>query len=363
MGRSIYICVLLLLFVSCQEENPTPQSFLEYDLPFHQNVSGSKLKELDDEIRRGSFGDIHSVIIIRNDKLIFENYYSNYDKNDLHSIGSSTQSVITAVLGSALHEDTTLSIDTKIVELLPDYTEFFENVPQKDQIEVRHLLSNTSGLWWDEWTHPFGSEDNDAYVMSISADWISTVLSTPMIREPGYEFNYNSGNGILMAPVLRGMTGMALEQFAKEKLFIPLSIHDWKWEKIPGEEVNAAWGLHLRPLDMAKIGYLFLKEGIWNDHEIFDERWQGRSTRSRITVSNLYNYAFFWWKFTDYADTIRGLKSNDLFFSWGDGGQFIFVIPHLDVVVVSTAGNYANNDIQTFIMLRDFVIAAVADRF
>jgi len=363
MKRLVYIIAFFGLFLACSDENPSPYNFIDYDLPVYHNFKSELLNELDAEIKEGTFGDIHSLIILRNDKIIFENYYSNYQQSDLHPIGSTTQSIVSVLLGVALTEDSLLSINTKIIDVLPGYSQYFENIPQKDQIEIRHLLSNTSGLWWDEWTHPFGSEDNDAYVMSLSDDWIANVLSTPMIREPGYEFNYNSGNGILMAPIMNQLTGIELEQYAKEKLFDPISIAEWKWETIPGDYVNASWGLHLKPMDMAKIGYLYLKNGIWNNHIIFEERWRFRSTRNRATISNYFNYAYFWWRFANYADVIRTLKKNDVYFSWGDGGQFIFIIPHLEVVIVSTAGNYSNNDTLTIGMLRDYIIAAVTDRF
>ena len=225
------------------------------------------------------------------------------------------------------------------------------------------MLSNTSGLWWDEWAHPLGSEDNDAYVMTLSDDWISNVLSTPMIREPGYQFNFNSGNGILMAPIMQQLTGIELEQYATEKLFKPLNISNWKWERIPDDYVNASWGLHLRPVDLAKIGYLFLKEGVWNDQMIFAENWRSSSSRNRAIASYYYGYGYFWWRFSSFADVIRPIKENDVYFSWGEGGQFLFVIPHLDMIVVTTAGNYANDETMAFGMLKDYIFEAVVDRF
>jgi len=363
MKHYLYVFIIFLLFLSCSDENPSPEGFLNYDLPYYVNINSEKLFELDEEIKQGAFGDIHSLLILRGDKIVFENYYSEYRKSDLHPIGASTQSIISALVGVALTEDSLLSTRTKIIDFLPGYSKYFENVPQKDQIEIRHLMSNTSGLWWDEWTHPFGSEDNDAYVMTLSADWISAVLATPMIREPGYEFNFNSGNGIIMAPLLENLTGIELEQYTKEKLFEPLSISEWKWEKISGDYVNASWGLHLKPMDMAKIGYLFLKRGVWNEQIIFDENWAARCSRNRTSVSNYFNYGYFWWRFTYNADAVRDLTQNDVYFSWGDGGQFIFVIPQLDMVVVSTAGNYSNNDTMTIGMFRDYIIPSVTDLF
>jgi len=363
MKSRIYVVLYILLFFACGEENPAPNNFLDYENPYVENFNGAKLEELNEQIKKGDFGDIHSLVILRNDKIVFENYYSNYQRSDLHPIGGSTQSIVSALVGIMLHENESISLRTKIIELFPDYAQYFDDIPQKDQIEIRHLLTNTSGLWWDEWTHPFGNEDNDAYVMAQSDDWISNVLSTPMIREPGYEFNYNSGNGILMAPIMQHLTGVELEQYATEKLFKPLKISNWKWERIPSDYVNTSWGLHLRPVDLAKIGYLYLHEGIWNDQIIFDENWRNRSSRNRVNVSGYYGYGYFWWRFSYYAEVIHSLKQNDVYFSWGDGGQFLFVIPHLNMVVVTTAGNYSNNETMAIGMLKDFIFESVLDRF
>ncbi len=358
--KILTVCIIL---VSCEGEHPVPKGFLQYGHPVYQNMSGSLLNKLNDEIIQGMFGDIHSLLIIRNDTIVFENYYSNYTRSDLHPIGASTQSIVSTLLGTMLLESETLRLDEKIINYFPEYSQYFNNIPQKDSIEIGHLLSNTSGLWWDEWSNPFGSEDNDAWVMSISDDWVGNVLSTPMIREPGFEFNFNSGNGILMGAVLEKLSGQNVEDYAKEKLFSPLNIHDWKWEKTPGGEINAAWGLHLRPMDLAKIGYLYLKDGAWNDQVLFEDTWVKRSSRARTSVSFYFNYGYFWWRFTRNADIVRLFNKNDVFFSWGDGGQFLFIIPHLNMVVVTTAGNYNNNETVSFDMLKDFIFASVIDGF
>lgn len=347
------------LLTCCSEEHPAPESFIEYQYPTRQLLDDEKLFELDDKIEQGEYGDIHSLIILRNDKIVFENYYSNYQRSDLHPIGGATQSIISTLLGVVLKEDSTVGLNQYIIDFLPEYAEYFKDVPQKDKIRLSHLLTNTSGLWWDEWTHPFGSEENDAYVMSLSDDWIGNVLTTPMIREPGDEFNFNSGNGILMAPILQNITGMELEEYTRQKLFEPLGITDWKWERTPGNFVNTSWGLHMRPMDMAKIGYLHLKSGRWEDQEIFEEFWSSRSTRFREWVTGYLNYAYFWWRFSDNADVVRVVNPNDVYFAWGDGGQFMFIVPHLQMVVVTTAGNFGNNETIAIAMLRDYIFNAV----
>ncbi len=360
MSGRIKIAVFSCLWMfACSGEQPTPDSFLNYDHPYFQGVNHTILLDLDKAIERGDFGQMHSVIMIRNNNIIFEKYYNGYKRSDLHSIGEGTQSIVSALLGIAMTEDSSIRLDTPLYHMFPDYAQLFENVPQKDKINVAHLLTNTSGFWWQELGEPANGEKNDAFLMTKSNDWISYVLSTPMIREPGHEFNFNSGNAILMAPILQMFTGRELEQFAREKLFEPLDIQ-WKWDKMPGAYVNTAWGLSMRPVDFAKIGYLYLKRGKWNEKQIFDRYWSKVSTRVKTGASAYYNYSFFWWRFAFYADVNKYVASNDTFFAWGNGGQFLFVIPHLNMVVVLTAGNYNNEDKKAFELLRDYVFAAVA---
>jgi CubicO group peptidase (beta-lactamase class C family) len=277
-------------------------------------------------------------------------------------MGASTQSVLSALVGIQDYRDDSFSLSSKIIDYFPEYAEYFENIPQKDQIELRHLLAHSSGFWWDEETYPFGTDENDAYQMSISDDWVANVLSTPMIKEPGADFNFNSGNAILMGAILEKQTGQDLEEFASAQLFSPLGIEEWKWDRISGGQVNAAWGLYLRPLDMAKIGHLYIEEGLWKENQIFADNWTSRSSRSRFYASSYFNYGYFWWRFGGFADVVRYLERNDIFFSWGEGGQFIFIVPHLDLVVVTTAGNYNNNETLAIDMFRDYILPSVVPR-
>jgi CubicO group peptidase (beta-lactamase class C family) len=363
MRNRHFIVIILFVVFSCKVENPRPSGSFEYSAPYYQGMDAGTLSQLDEQIKSGAFGDIHSLLILRNDVVVFENYYANFRRDDLHALGAATQSIISAVVGTQDYQDESFTITSKIVDYFPQYPEYFDNVPQKDQVEIGHLLSHTSGLWWDEWSHPFGDESNDAYVMSLSNDWVANVLATPMIKEPGNDFNFNSGNAVLLAPILEKITGKELEMLTEERLFQPLGINEWNWEKTPRDYVNAGWGLQMKPIDMLKIGQLFLKNGVWEDHQLFDEAWRTRSTRRRNFVSSYYGYGYFWWSFGRTADVVRSLRVNDVFFSWGEGGQFIFVIPHLSLVVVTTAGNYNNSETKAIEILRDYIFRSVGSRF
>ena len=121
MKSRLYLSLFILLFLACEEENPTPTNFLDYENPYVEYFNGAKLDELNEQIKKGSYGDIHSLLILRNDKIVFENYYSNYQRSDLHPIGGSTQSIVSALVGVMMHEDDAISLRTKIIDFFPDY--------------------------------------------------------------------------------------------------------------------------------------------------------------------------------------------------------------------------------------------------
>ena len=363
MKKVFYLFTLVVILISCKEEKVAPTAFIEYSKPYAENMDESLLIQLDQTIKQGVYGNIYSLIILKSGKIVFENYYSNTSRDDLHPLGGATQSIVSAVVGTQELNDEEFSLSSKIIDYYPEYAQYFDNIPQKDQIEIRHLLSHTSGFWWDELGYPFGTEENDAYNMSLSDDWVAHVLATPMIKEPGYGFNFNSGNAILMAPIMEKETGEAFEELTKKRLFDPLAITNWEWDRTSKGRVNTAWGLHLKAIDMAKIGYLYLNNGTWQDQLLFDDIWRTRSTRGRNAVSNYFNYGYYWWSFNNRADAVIFLSRNDVFFAWGEGGQFIFVVPHLDLVVVTTGGNFNANDTKSIEILRDYIFPAVMDRY
>ena len=347
-----------VLLAACSDEQPAPDAFLDYNHPYYERVNHEILNNLDNDISNNKFGEIHSLIIIRNDQIIYEKYYNGYKREDLHSVGESTQSVLSAMAGIILTDDSSLGLDTPVYRFFPEHEDLIKSVPQKDKIALQHLMTNTSGFWWNE---QGGSDENNAFLMTRTDDWIRYVLSTPMIREPGHEFNLNSGNAILAGAIFQKYIGTDLEGYAAKRLFAPLGIKEWNWERTPRGQVNTAWGLSLRPMDFAKIGYLYLKKGEWEGNQIFDRHWPGISTKVRTGSSLYFNYGYFWWRFTYYADINKYVGINDTYFARGHGGQFLFVVPHQQMVIVMTAGNYNNdNDDKAFEILRDYIFAAVA---
>ena len=203
----------------------------------------------------------------------------------------------------------------------------------------------TSGLDW--------SDGEDISVMVRGRDWPRYVLDRPMAEEPGIRFNYNSGNTHVLSAIIQETSGISTLDFARKYLFDPLGISDVEWETDPSGIPVGGWGLWMRPRDMAKLGHLYLNEGAWDGRQIIPVDWVRESTEEHLQVEepvepwDLY-YGYGWW-----------LHGFGAYAAHGRGGQFVFVIPDLDVVVVFTSWLPESEFVQPELLIRDFVVPAV----
>jgi CubicO group peptidase (beta-lactamase class C family) len=290
--------------------------------------------------------NVHAVLVVRGGKLVYETYRAGEDQNwgtDLgvtshtpqteHDVRSISKSVVSLLFGIALDRKLIASIDEPVFTYFPEYAVL--RTPEKDRILLRHLLAMRSGLAWNELSVPYSDPTNSEYMMALSVEPYRFVLQQQVWREPDEEWNYSGGDTQLLAGVLKKATGVPLDDFARETLFEPLGITQFSWVYIPNGEIAADSGLRLRPRDMAKIGELVLRKGLWNGRRVVSEAWIEESTRGR-PAGRRELYGYQWW-----ADgsTFGGRK-----FSWiagmGLGGQRIYVVPADDLVVVITAGLY-----------------------
>lgn len=353
------IIIIGFLATSCSlESDEMPSHGLEYSLPGREGLDEQLLLRMNDEIQAGGFGQVNSMLVLKNGKLVFENYYNGYVRNDLQRLETATKNITSLILGIAYDDLGSYPVNDHIIDLLPEYSGFFYDVPVKDQITVHHLLTNRSGLWWNELNLDDVNPENDMFRMRQSSDWTKFVLAKPMLREPGIEFNYNSGNSILLASIIEGYAEMTFGEFANERLFEPLGIDKYRWEKEPGGKTNTAFGLSMRPVDLAKIGTMMLDSGRWEGEEIVSLPWIRNSTRSRFSIG-FYRYGYHWWGFSNFNPISYNVTQNDIYFAWGTGGQFMFLIPHRNIVVVSTSNNY-NDDFEfhMFRLFRDYILRA-----
>jgi len=229
----------------------------------------------------GSARSFDSLLIARHGRLVLDAYYAPYSANIPHAVNSTTKSIV-ATLIAMLHADGVLdSLDHRVLDYFPD-RDFANADDGKKAITVQHLLNMTSGLAWDE---GLGEHWRSLTELKRSRDWVRFILDRPMANQPGETFYYNSGNSHLLSALITRLTGKPAEDFARSRLFGPLGITNYSWPRDPLGQSYGGWGLSLKPRDMAKIGYLYLRRGSWfyrARNGVSD--WQRRRARRKFEV-------------------------------------------------------------------------------
>ena len=310
------------------------------------------------------FPNIHSFLIVRNGKLVHEAYFKGedgrsglvqFDERRLHDTRSVSKSVTSLLIGIAIGEGFIESVDEGIASYFPDSDTLLLKDDHDQPITIRHLLTMTSGIEWDQsGAHDSEPESpNSEAQMENSPDFIEFVLSQRRAESPGARFNYNSGCSILLAGILREATGQDVEEFADEYLFNPLGIEKTYWWKDPTGLAQTHSGLGLLPGDMAKIGQLCLNGGRWEGRQIVPTSWIEESWAPQYGNDR---YGLGWW--LDHLPV--GGKGTPTYAAEGNGGQFIFVMPEINLVVVFTGGNYGKQvAFQAYKITIDHVLSAI----
>jgi CubicO group peptidase (beta-lactamase class C family) len=276
--------------------------------------------------------NVHSIVIIRNGYLIAETYNESTDTGTLQDVRSVTKSIASALTGIALSEHKFKSIDQKLAEFFPELA----NVPLKSEIMIKHLLYMTSGLEWNN------EDDQSSKDMMYSSDWIQNILEHSSLNKPGAIFNYSNGDAHLLSAVLQKATGESLYDYAKSRLFAPLGIMNVNWNHDPQGYSIGSWAVGITLRDMAKIGLLYLKEGIWDGKTIIPKEWIRESLTKRVWLNysdgRQGGYGYFWWlKPLAQGLLENGTKQYDTFYAAGSGGPRIFVVPELQLILAATA--------------------------
>jgi len=278
---------------------------------------------------------IHSLLVIRNGYVVADATFYPYDGQTLHDVASVTKSMMTTLIGIAIDQGK-LELDDKMVSFFPDYS--IANLDQrKEKITVRHLASMSSGL-----DCTAEADEKTLQEMVASPDYEQFVLDRKVIWAPGEHFVYCSPAIHLLSPILQQATGMTALDFARQYLFEPLGIHDSMWEKGP-KDFYDGWGdLSLLPHDMAKVGFLFLNKGQWEGEQIISRQWVEEATKTQLVISDSEDsYGYGWWL----DPAVEGGYRAD-----GRGGQYIFVLPEWDMIIVTTGGGFMMDEIAELLL-------------
>jgi CubicO group peptidase (beta-lactamase class C family) len=290
------------------------------------------LSQMVEKIVDGTYPNVHSVLIIKDGKLVFEEYFYEYDKNKLHELRSATKSFISALTGIAIEKGYIKSKDEKVLSYFPEYT-FKNDIEAKKKMTIEHLLTNRSGLDCDVYNgKAVGNESEMAY----QKDWIQYSLDLPMVDSAGGIGQYCSSNPIILGRIIEKTTQMTLPDFARQTLFKDLGITRFNWHFRPDPSSGETFcQLNLRPRDMAKLGLLYLNGGVWNGKQVLAKTWVEQSLEKHTVIAGL-DYGYLWW--TKYLDA-GGVRYYGKL-AQGNGGQKIYIFKALNLVTVITAGHY-----------------------
>jgi len=290
--------------------------------PEEQGMNSETLVDMLERIQEQDY-NIDSLTIIRNGYIVTDATFYPFTSDTKHIIHSCTKSIVSALVGIAIDKGHIESIHQPVLSFFPEKSAANSNAA-KQTLTLEHLLMMGSGL-----------DCHDSYLynwrglneMRASDDWVQHMLDLPMVADPGTRFEYCNGASYLLSAIIQETTGMSALDFADLNLFGPLSITDVYWPSSP-EGVNYGWGeMYLKPHDMAKIGYLYLNGGRWEEKQIFPSSWVHASTSPQIASGTLSDdYGYQWW-----------VDSGGYFMAVGYAGQFIFVVPEKNMVVVFTS--------------------------
>jgi CubicO group peptidase (beta-lactamase class C family) len=289
------------------------------------------IHQLIDRIVNDTYKDVNSILLIKDGKLILEEYFYGFNADSLHELRSATKSFTSALIGIATDRGLLRGADQKIAPLFTGYD--LGNDARKQHITIGDLLTQRSGLACDD--DDDNSSGNETKIYP-TGDWIKTILGLPMAGDPGVQASYCSGNVLLLDRIVEKASGQRLCDFAGQNLFAPLGIKKFKWDFVPDSTHQEDFGqLCLRPRDMAKFGLLYLNQGRWAGKEVISKVWIAASLYKHADLRGL-SYGYLWW--------CENLQSNGKVFKGfaakGNGGQRIFLWPDQHMLAVITAGNY-----------------------
>lgn len=348
----------------------------ETSSPAAQGIDKLVIDSIHQEIQNGDYGLIDHFLLIRNGKIIadynynqdYETISKNYDtlkhqynydhpdwhpyykNSELHSLQSVSKSISSLLLGIAIDEGLVSHLDATILPLFTDYKLDLSD-ERKNAITLKNLLTMQSGILWDESSSYADNQENNCTVMELSDDWIQYVLDRPMDTIPGTKFVYNSGVTILLGKIVRIATGRRIDKWAEEKLFGPLGITDYYWKKTPKGEIDTEGGLYLSAYDLAKIGYLMMNNGAWDNKQIVSEKWVEESIRPSVKLNEKLGYGYQWWV-PEYKD-----EEVKIFAGNGYGGQYVMMAKEYDMLVVFNGWNiHGQAEKSTWSALQDRIL-------
>jgi len=359
MKKSIRILAIIVLFVNsfCYGQDIYYTYSQPKELDDGWKTENLKSQNIDTTLIYKAFNQlksipnkIHSVLLIKNNRLIIEEYFKEHSPDQPHDLRSTTKSIRSILLGIAIDKGFIEGINDPISKYLKSPVPKKNLDKRKNKITIQNLLTMSSGLDCNDWDKKSKGQEDKVYKKK---DWLQYTLDLPMVNDPGTVSNYCSMGVVLIAEIISQASGMTIDKFAEKYLFSPMGIHNVNWGHTSKKEIiPSGKRLYMTSRDMAKIGQLLLNKGTWSGEKIVTEHWIEESTTPKTKITGI-DYGYLWWN-------IPFKASNKVIVSktaTGNGGQYIMVFPELDMVVVFTGGAYnSQEDKLPFAMLNDIFL-------
>lgn len=307
----------------------------------YEFVSDSlELANFMEKVIRQEYGRLESLLILKDQDLVLEEYFFGYNREQKHNIHSCTKSIVSLLVGAAINDKGIPDVHQAVGNFFPGMD---LDIPEdRNDLTLHHVLTMTAGLQSDE-----------AYLGYEQEKLAEFILRLPAESATGERFRYNSECPYLLGSIIYAYTGLQPDNFAIETVFDPLGITDYTWEEDRGIP-RCHSDLHMRPIDMAKIGLLVLNEGRWDRQQIIPEKWIRTSAKPHAEESEFFSYGYQWWLRSNQNKSwwkegnSQSESEHEMLIALGFGGQYIFIIKDLSLVIVLTSSDYNEGNGQAF---------------
>lgn len=343
MKKALSLFLLFLLNVTglqvfSQYRDYWPTNGWKIKTPEEVNINAPILQSMD-QLIQSSMAYIDAFLIVKNGYLVYEQYYNGYSENELHLLCSATKSLTNVLMGILLTENYLDDIDQQVIGFFPEYVNVNKD-SRMDQLRIEHTMSYTTGI-----------DVSDSESLN-QGDMVKYYLSCNFLYNPGEQFRYATPASQIQSAIISKLSGMKASDFAREKLFSKLGINKYSW---PADAQGYTYGgyiSYLCPRDMLKIGFLYLNKGSWDGQSIVDPEFVQNSTSIHSNGGKPHNekYGYNWW--------ITVNNGYAAYFAGGYGGQFIYVVPELDLVVAITCDTNQHREDARF-LINNFVVPAI----
>ena len=338
------VFIIILQIVSCTSINRNSNYLYKIPQKLNDGIKTSNLEKEGLDPKLFSEGirsiiteqknEIHSLLVMRNNKLIAEEYFYSHTANKRHDLRSATKSITSLLTGVAIDKGFIKSVNEKMYKFFPEYVSRKDWDKRKNKISIKDLLTMRVGLDWND-HNPNSHWHEDK--MYGTDNWLDYFFSANYKEEPGKHFSYNTGGVFVLGEIIARAAKMSFEDFAKRYLFEPMGIENYNWSYTPQKRVDSGGHLYLTSRDMVKIGLLAINKGLWKNKRLISKNWIKESIKAQTKPNMIRQYGYLWWLEPVESGYVKSYQAR------GNGGQYIMIFPKIDMVVVLTGGDYNSN--------------------